>query len=112
MECMDKPVILVVDPEPEVLWAIKNDMQRMYSNAFQVLRSDSDKNALEKLKQLQKQNNSATLFVVEQQSSEMAGMVFLKAVMEMFPKAKQFLLTAYDTDDISSRLPVSRAVVI
>jgi len=42
---MAKPVILVVEPDPEVLWAIKDD----YSDSMRslsVLQADSDATAL------------------------------------------------------------------
>jgi len=48
---MAKPVIVMVDPDPEVLWAIKGDLQRGM-NSFRMLRADSDATALETLKQL------------------------------------------------------------
>jgi thioredoxin reductase (NADPH) len=109
---MSKPVILLVDPEPEVLWAIKADLQRQYNGRFKILQAESYIFALEKLKQLQEQNNSVTLLVVEQQSSKIASMEFLKVVREMFPKAKRFLLTVHDTDEIPNQLPLPKALVV
>ncbi len=109
---MIKPVILVVNPEPEVLWAIKDDLQRKYNGNFRVLQTDSETTALKRLKQLQEQNDLVTLLVVEQQKSQMAGKDFLKSVMEIFPKAKRVLLTVYDTDDVPIQLPLPKAVVV
>ena len=108
---MAKPLILMFDPNPEVLWAVKNDLQRQYEDRFQVVRADSDTTALETLKQL-KECESVTLFLVEQQRSYMTGMEFLKATLKLFPKAKRFLLTAYDTDDVPSRVPLQKVMVI
>jgi thioredoxin reductase (NADPH) len=107
---MAKPVILVVDPSPEVLWAIKGDLQRQYEDCFQVVRADSDATALEKLKHLKECNEWVTLFVVEQQRSRMTGMEFLEAAMMLFPKAKRVSITVYDSDDASIRVPLQKAM--
>ena len=109
---MAKPVILVVDPAPEVFWAIKSDLQQQYSDRFRVLQADSDATALETLKQLKEGKESVTLFVVKQQRSHMTGIEFLKAAIELFPKAKRFLLTVYGTDDAPIRIPLQKAVVV
>ncbi len=109
---MIKPVILVVDPEPEILWAVKDDLQQKYNGNFQLIRANSDTATLEKLRQLQKQNDLTTLFVVEQQSSQMTGAEFLNLVIKMFPKAKQFLLKIHDTDDVPCYLPLLKAVIV
>lgn len=112
---MIQPVILIVDPEPEVLLAIQDDLQRQYNDRLQVLRTNSDSAALEQLKTFKKnseQNNFVTLFVVEQQNSQITAMEFLKIVIEMFPKAKQFLFKVHDVNDFTTRLPLSNAVII
>lgn len=108
---MAKPLILMVDPNPEALWAIKNDLQRQYEDRFQVVRADSDTGAFETLKQL-KECELVTLFLVEQQKSHMTGTEFLKATMKLFPKAKRFLLTVYDTDDVPIRVPLQKVMVV
>lgn len=109
---MAKPVILVVDPNPEVLWAIKDDLQRQYEDSFQVLRAGSDTTALETLKKLNECSECVTLFVVEQQRSQMTGTEFLEAAKKVFPKAKQVLLTLFERNDTPVRVPLQKAVVI
>jgi thioredoxin reductase (NADPH) len=109
---MAKPVILVVEPSPEVLRAIKGDLRRQYEDRLRVLRVDSDTTGLETLKQLQECNESVTLFVVEQQRSQMTGMEFLKAARKLFPKAKRVFLTVYDTDNASIRVPLQKVLVL
>jgi len=44
---MAKPVIVMVDPDPEVLWAIKGDLQRQYEDSG-CCEADSDATALER----------------------------------------------------------------
>lgn len=108
---MNKPLILLVDPKPEVLAALKEDLYQKYQKEFRMLKSDSDQIALQRLKQLQAQNDSVTLFVVEQ-DSQMQGVEFFKIVMDMFPQAKPVLLTVYDTDDFPCQLPLPQAVIV
>jgi len=38
---MAKPVILVVEPDPEVLWAIKDDVQRQYETLWYCKRTQT-----------------------------------------------------------------------
>ena len=109
---MAKPVIVMVEPDPEVLWAIKGDLQRQYEDNFRVLRADSDATALETLKQLKECKECMTLFVVEQQRSNMTGMQFLLAAWKLFPKAKRVLLTVYDTNEAPIRVPLQKAIVV
>jgi len=55
---MAKPVILVVEPDPEVLWAIKDDVQR--EDRFRYT-SGLRRNRLETLKQLKECKECMTL---------------------------------------------------
>lgn len=105
-------VILVVEPEAEVLWAIKENLMRQFQHEFKIYSADCDTAALEKLKQLKKCNDSLALFVVKQQNSPIAGTEFLQMVMETFPTAKRLLLNLYDDDDIPARMPLLQTVAI
>lgn len=108
---MTKPVVLIVEPDDEILWAIKDDLQRQYEDCLQVLHVDSDTMTFEMLKQL-KECKCVTLLVVEQQKSQMTGIDFFKTAMEWFPKAKRVLITVHDTNDASVRVPLQKAVVV
>jgi len=108
---MIKGVILMVEPETEVLWAVKENLMRQCDRKLKIYSVDSDPEALEKLKQLQTCNDSVALFVVKQQKSSITGMEFLEIVMKTFPTAKRLLLNSYD-DDIPSRMPLLQTVTI
>jgi len=84
----------MVDPDPEVLWAIKGDLQRheQLSDAASGLRTQR----LWTLKQL-KGPKCMTLFVVEQQRSNMMA-AFLSQLGNCSRKLSS-LLTVYDTND-------------
>ena len=94
-----KPALLSIDDDPEVLRAIKRDLQQVYGRNYRVLSVDSGKKALEVLQTLKLRNQSVALLLVDQRMPHMTGVGFLQQAMEIFPKAKRVLLTAYaDTD--------------
>jgi thioredoxin reductase (NADPH) len=98
-ERMDKPVILTVDDDAEVLQAIARDVRREYGERFRVMRVDSGRRALEVVRQLKLANESVALMLVDQRMPEMTGVEFLQEARQIFPDAKRALLTAYaDTE--------------
>src|SRR5260370_4828921 len=95
----NKPVILAVDDDPEVLRAIDRDLRHQYGGKFRVLRADGGARALEILKQLKQRNEPLALLVSDQRMPHMSGVEFLESARVLFPDAKRVLLTAYaDTD--------------
>ncbi|MDZ8225127.1 MULTISPECIES: FAD-dependent oxidoreductase [unclassified Nostoc] len=96
---MTKPVLMTIDDDPQVLWAIERDLRREYGGDYRVLRADSGEMALESLKQLKLRNEPVALLLVDQQMPEMTGLEFLEQAIELFPQVKRTLLTAYaDTE--------------
>ena len=94
-----KPAIFSIDDDPEVLRAIKRDLQQVYGRNYRVLSVESGKKALEVLQELKLRNQSVALFLVDQRMPHMTGVEFLQKAMDFFPQAKRVLLTAYaDTD--------------
>ncbi|HEU4325139.1 MAG TPA: FAD-dependent oxidoreductase [Roseiflexaceae bacterium] len=96
---MAKPVILVVDDDPEVLRAVERDLRRKYSAGYRIVRADGGESALEALRQLKLRNESVALLLSDQRMPQMTGVEFLEQAMRIFPDARRALLTAYaDTD--------------
>jgi thioredoxin reductase (NADPH) len=96
---MQKPVILTVDDDPEVLRAIERDLKRHYEEKYRVLRAESGRAALDLLRRLQQRNDAVALLVVDHRMPEMNGVELLQAAIKLYPDAKRTLLTAYaDTD--------------
>lgn len=92
---MDKPVILTIDDDPAVLQAIARDLRKQYGDRFRIMRADSGVTALEVTQQLKLRGNTVALFLADQRMPEMSGVEFLSQAVEIFPKAKRALLTAY-----------------
>ena len=96
---MQKPVILTVDDDPEVLSAIERDLKKRYEDRYRVLRAESGRAAIDLLSRLQQRNDAVALLLVDHRMPEMNGVEMLQEAMKLYPNAKRTLLTAYaDTD--------------
>jgi thioredoxin reductase (NADPH) len=94
-----RPVLLIVDDDPNVLRAIERDLRRQYGSHFSIFKTESGQKALELVKQLKLRNEALALLLVDQRMPQMSGVVFLEQAMKIFPDAKRVLLTAYaDTE--------------
>ncbi|MEM9217660.1 MAG: FAD-dependent oxidoreductase [Cyanobacteria bacterium P01_F01_bin.150] len=96
---MNKPIILTVDDDPEVLQAIARDLRKQYGDRYRIMWADSGQAALDIVQQLTLRGDIVALFLVDQRMPQMAGVDFLKQAIAVFSEAKRVLLTAYaDTD--------------
>ena len=92
---MAKPILLSVDDDSDVLRSIERDLRSKYGAEYRVIGSDSPEGALDLLKQLKVRNDSVALLLADQRMPRMDGVEFLQQGMQIFPKAKRALLTAY-----------------
>ncbi len=96
---MQKPVILTVDDDPEVLRAVERDLKKHYEEHYRVLRAESGRAALDLLRRLKQRNDAVALLLVDHRMPEMNGVELLHEAIKLYPNAKRTLLTAYaDTD--------------
>jgi thioredoxin reductase (NADPH) len=96
---MEKPVLLSVDDDREVLRAVERDLRRHYADRFRVLSAGSGAEALDLLRRIVLRGEEAALLLVDQRMPEMTGIEFLTSALEIAPNAKRVLLTAYaDTE--------------
>src|SRR3954471_7575813 len=96
---MGKPVLLSVDDDPGVSRAVARDLRRRYGEDFRVLRAASGDEGLEALRELKLRGDPVAVLLADYRMPSMNGIEFLERAMDLFPRARRALLTAYaDTD--------------
>jgi len=100
---MKLPFIIICDDDVQVLRAIQRDIRNEYRDDYRVAATESANEALELIKELKLKNETVALFISDQRMPEMEGIVFLEKAKEIFPDAKQVLLTAYSDIEAAIR---------
>lgn len=96
---MGIPILLTVDDDPSVSRAVARDLRRRYSQNFRVMRADSGMDALDALREIKLRGDTVAAILADYRMPQMDGIEFLEQAMDLFPRARRALLTAYaDTD--------------
>src|SRR3712207_2932384 len=96
---MARPVLLSVDDDPTVSRAVARDLRRQYGEEHRVLRASSGSEALDALRELKLRGDPVAVVLADYRMPRMNGIEFLEQAMDVFPRARRALLTAYaDTD--------------
>jgi thioredoxin reductase (NADPH) len=94
-----KPILLTVDDDPSVSRAVARDLRRRYGKDNRIVRASSGADALEALREVKLRGGRVAVLLADYRMPSMSGIEFLEAAMDLFPKARRALLTAYaDTD--------------
>jgi thioredoxin reductase (NADPH) len=94
-----RPMLLTVDDDPSVSRAVARDLRRRYGQDYQVVRASSGAEALDALREIKLRGGRVAVMLADYRMPEMSGIEFLEAAMDLFPRARRALLTAYaDTD--------------
>jgi thioredoxin reductase (NADPH) len=98
-EAARRPVLLTVDDDPAVSRSVARDLRRQYGEHHRVVRASSGAAALEALRELKLRGDQVAVLLADYRMPEMNGIEFLESAMDLFPRARRALLTAYaDTD--------------
>ncbi|WP_028925221.1 FAD-dependent oxidoreductase [Pseudonocardia acaciae] len=96
---MGKPVLLTVDDDPGVSRSVARDLRRRYGEEFRIVRADSALDALDALRELKLRGDVVAAMLADYRMPQLNGIEFLEQAMDLFPRARRALLTAYaDTD--------------
>jgi len=100
---MSKPVLLVVDDDPQVLAAVRRDLRTKYRDQYTVMSAASGPLALTTANELKSRGDELALLISDQRMPDMLGVEVLAKSMEVYPLARRVLLTAYSDIDAAVR---------
>ncbi len=96
---MSKPVLLVVDDDPQVLAAVRRDLRAKYRESYMVVSASSGEEALATIRELKARGDALALVISDQRMPGMHGAELLARSREVYPLARRVLLTAYSDID-------------
>jgi thioredoxin reductase (NADPH) len=98
---MKLPFIIVIDDDIQVLRALQRDINKQYSDKYRIAAVPSGVEALELIQELKLKNEDVALFISDQRMPVMDGVTFLEKAKEIYPGAKEILLTAYSDIEVA-----------
>ncbi len=100
---MNKPVLLVVDDDPQVLAAVRRDLRSRYRDQYTVMSAASGPEALSTARELKSRGDSLAMVISDQRMPGMLGGELLARSRETYPLARRVLLTAYSDIEAAIR---------
>jgi len=92
---VNKPVILVVDDDPQVLAAVRRDLRSRYREQYTVVSAGSGQEALVTARELKSRGDALAMLISDQRMPSMLGNELLAKSRDIYPLARRVLLTAY-----------------
>jgi thioredoxin reductase (NADPH) len=96
---MNKPVLLIVDDDPQVLAAVRRDLRSRYRESYTVMSAASGDDALNAMRELKSRGDSLAMLICDQRMPGMMGSEVLAKSRPIYPLARRVLLTAYSDID-------------
>jgi thioredoxin reductase (NADPH) len=96
---MNKPVLLIVDDDPQVLAAVRRDLRSRYRENYTVMSAASGDEALSAIRELKSRGDSVAMLLCDQRMPGMMGSEVLTKSRAIYPLARRVLLTAYSDID-------------
>lgn len=96
---MNKPAVLVVDDDAQVLAAVRRDLRTKYGKQYTVISATSGEEALATIRELKARGDSLAILISDQRMPGMQGTEVLAQSREIYPLARRVLLTAYSDID-------------
>ncbi len=96
---MNKPVLLVVDDDPQVLAAVRRDLRGRYREHYTIMSAASGDEALSAVGELKARGDALAMVISDQRMPGMLGHEVLARAREIYPLARLVLLTGYSDID-------------
>jgi thioredoxin reductase (NADPH) len=96
---MNKPILLIVDDDPQVLAAVRRDLRSRYRESYTVMSAASGDDALNAMRELKSRGDSLAMLICDQRMPGMMGSEVLAKSRPIYPLARRVLLTAYSDID-------------
>lgn len=92
---MNKPALLAVDDDAQVLAAVRRDLRTKYRESYTILSAASGDEALATIRELKGRGDALAMVISDQRMPGMQGTDLLAQSREFYPLARRVLLTAY-----------------
>jgi thioredoxin reductase (NADPH) len=96
---MNKPALLVVDDDAQVLAAVRRDLRTRYRESYTVVSAASGEEALTTIRELKARGDSLAIVISDQRMPGLQGTDVLAQSRDVYPLARRVLLTAYSDID-------------
>jgi thioredoxin reductase (NADPH) len=94
-----RPVLMTVDDDVSVSRSVARDLRRRYGENYRVVRAEDPQQALDALREVKLRGDPVAAILADYRMPGLNGIEFLEQAMDLFPRARRALLTAYaDTD--------------
>ena len=100
---MNKPALLIVDDDPQVLAAVRRDLRSRHREHYSVMSAASGQEALATARELKSRGDSVAMVISDQRMPGMLGGEVLARSRELYPLARRVLLTAYSDIEAAVR---------
>ena len=92
---MNKPLVLVIDDDAQVLAALRRDLRSRYRETYTIVGASSGEEGLSTVRELKTRGDSLAIVISDQRMPGMQGVEVLAESRELYPLARRVLLTAY-----------------
>jgi thioredoxin reductase (NADPH) len=96
---VNKPVLLAVDDDPQVLAAVRRDLRARYRESYVVVSAASGEEALTTIRELKARGDSLAMVISDQRMPGLQGTDVLAQSRDIYPLARRVMLTAYSDID-------------
>jgi thioredoxin reductase (NADPH) len=96
---VNKPALLVVDDDAQVLAAVRRDLRARYRESYTVVAASSGEEAVATIDELKARGDELALVISDQRMPGIQGTEVLARSREIYPLARRVMLTAYSDID-------------